>query len=204
MSANVEAVVNGQNVTTGEVRLSFVNLLEPRTNKDGSQSYGATLMVPKGDQATIDAFKEAAKTAIANQKDKKWGGVVPKKIANAFKDADTAEKENGEIYAESNPEFAGHYIVAVKSNKPIDVVNASMRPATDEEVYSGVYARAAVNAYLYEYQGRKGISYGLNAVQIIRDGEPFGGGTVKAENVFGAVVTGDISGSDDDFGDLLG
>lgn len=54
------------------------------------------------------------------------------------------------------------------------------------DFYGGCYARATVNPYFWEYMGRMGVSFGLQNVQKLRDGEPFGGG-VAAENEFDAI-----------------
>ena len=59
-----------------------------------------------------------------------------------------------------------------------------------EEIYSGCYVRASINAYAFNIQGNSGVSFGLNNIQKVRDGEPLGGGGSKAEDDF-----------DDDFED---
>lgn len=197
MSATLKPSVKGTQVVTGEVRLSYVHLLEPAEDLNGTLKYSATVLIPKEDEETVEAIKTSTKAAINAGLNKKWGGVAPKKAANSMKDADVDENTSGEIYAEKSPETAGHYIIPAKSNKSIQVVDASLRTleAGDEDkVYSGVYARVAMTPYLYSAQGKKGIAYALNSVQIIRDGEPLGGAApTKASSVFDAVVSGDIS-----------
>lgn len=54
------------------------------------------------------------------------------------------------------------------------------------DFYGGCYARATVNAYYWEYMGKLGVSLGLQNVQKLRDGEPFGG-RGKAEEDFDAI-----------------
>lgn len=63
---------------------------------------------------------------------------------------------------------------------------ATGRPATltvPSDVYGGMYARATINAYFWEYMGKMGVSLGLQHVQKLRDGETFSG-RGKAENDF--------------------
>ena len=46
-------------VLTGEVRLSYVNLVEPRTNNNdpnGTPKYSVTLLIPKSDVAEVKQF----------------------------------------------------------------------------------------------------------------------------------------------------
>ena len=54
------------------------------------------------------------------------------------------------------------------------------------DVYGGMYARAKINAYFWEYMGKMGVSLGLQHVQKLRDGETFSG-RGKAENDFDSV-----------------
>jgi hypothetical protein len=59
------------------------------------------------------------------------------------------------------------------------------------EVYSGCYAKVSINAFPYSVSGNKGVSFGLNHVQKLRDGD-FLGGRSKAEDDF------DDEGDDED------
>lgn len=63
------------------------------------------------------------------------------------------------------------------------------------EVYSGVYARASVNFYAYNVNGSRGIACGLNHLQKVRDGEPFGGRS-RAQDDFAGLDDDD---DEDDF-----
>lgn len=56
------------------------------------------------------------------------------------------------------------------------------------DVYGGCFMRAKVNGYWWESHGRQGISFGLQSIQKLRDGEPFGGGS-DAQADFDAVPT---------------
>jgi hypothetical protein len=77
-------------------------------------------------------------------------------------------------------------------------VDRSVQPILDSsEVYSGCYARVSINAFAYNTNGNRGISFGLNHVQKTRDGD-FLGGRTRAEDDFEALEDAD---SDDD--DLL-
>lgn len=43
------------------------------------------------------------------------------------------------------------------------------------DVYGGCYMRAKINPYFWEVGGKMGISFGIQSLQKLRDGEPFGG-----------------------------
>lgn len=210
--SDIKASLNGNIVITGEVRLSFVHLLEPADPfNSGKLHYSARVLIPKDATDTLEALKTAKANAIKAGKDKYWGGAIPKKIMDSMVDSDVDETQDGVIYAEKSPEEAGHFAIAAKNPDEIEVVNAGMRPASDDEVYSGVYARVALRPWIWGNNGKKGISYALEAVQIIRDGERLGGaGKTKASSVFSSVagegfgaITSDAS-DDDDLSSLLG
>lgn len=74
------------------------------------------------------------------------------------------------------------FVVLQSVNKP-GVVDAFADPSTGRpklieapsDVYPGCYGRGEVNAYYWEFMGKKGISLGLQNFQKIKDGEQFGG-----------------------------
>mgnify|MGYP001940941596 FL=1 len=210
--SDIKAALNGNTVITGEVRLSFVHLLEPADPfNTGKPQYSARILIPKDATDTFEALKTAKENVIRAGKDKYWGGAIPKKITDSMVDSDVDTDMQDEIYADKSPEEKGHFAIAAKNANAIEVVNAGMRPASEDEVYSGVYARVALRPWIWGNNGKKGISYTLEAVQIIRDGERLGGaGKTKASSVFSAVAGAGFgaiasdSKDDDDLSSLLG
>jgi hypothetical protein len=90
---------------------------------------------------------------------------------------------------------AGAVFIRASNEKKPGVIDARKNPIVNEaDFYSGCYVRAHIHAFYYDNNGNKGISFGLDNVQKIRDGEPLGG-RMKAEDVFGAVEgAGDAAG----------
>ena len=172
---------------TGPVRLSYVHLFEPwALNEDDDKKFSAVLLIPKTDKATIRKIKAAQVEALTLGASKFKGGKPPKNWKDTLRDGD-AEKDTEEY-----PEYEGHYFMNVSSNRRPGVVDINRDPVEPEEIYSGCYVRASINAYAFNTQGNSGVSFGLNNIQKIRDGEPLGGGGSKAEDDF-----------DDDFEDDL-
>lgn len=63
-------------------------------------------------------------------------------------------------------------------NRPV-LVYKDKTPITDvQELYSGCYGRAILNFYVYDTNGNKGLTAGLNGVMKLSDGEPLSGGVV--------------------------
>ena len=172
---------NPTKVVTGIVRLSYVHLFEPWSGQPGQDpKYSVCLLIPKSDKRTLAKIKAAIEAAKERDKGK-WGGKVPANLKISLRDGDAA-LESGEREGE---EYAGHYFMNVSSKQRPGIVDAFVQEIMDPyEVYSGCYARVSINAFGYNSNGNRGISFGLNHVQKIKDGEPLGGGRGKAEDDF--------------------
>lgn len=163
-------------ITTGRVRFSYVNAFTPRAAQEGAQpKYSVTLLIPKTDKNTIAKIKaaiEAAKTAYLQ---KHSGKKLPSALKTTLHDGD-GERPNG---GEFGPECKGHYVMTCSSNNKPVIVYADKAPITEaSELYSGCYGRAIVNFYVYDTNGNKGVSAGLNGIMKLSDGEPLSGGVV--------------------------
>lgn len=169
-------------VVTGKVRLSYVHLFEPYSSFEGQDpKYSVVILVPKTDTATIQKIQAAQRVALENGKASKFNGSIPKNWKNTFRDGD----EEGDL--EKNPEYAGHMFMTVSNKVRPGIVDRSVQPILDStEVYSGCYARVSLNAFPFNSAGNKGVSFGLNHVQKLDDGEALGNIT-KAEDDFTSV-----------------
>jgi hypothetical protein len=176
-------------VVTGKVRLSYAHLFEPHSSFENAPAkYSTVILVPKSDTATINAIKAAQKVALENGKSSKFGGKIPPNWKNTFRDGD----DETEADLEKNPEYAGHYFMNVSNTKKPGVVDQNVQPILDSTaVYSGCYARVSINAFPFSANGNKGVSFGLNHVQFIEDGEPLGSIT-KAESDFDPIEGDDL------------
>lgn len=170
------------NVTTGEVRLSFVNLFTPRANQPGQEpKYSTTILIPKSDTATMERIRVAIVAAIEKGKQNVWNGAAPAQPRTPIHDGDGV-RPNGEAFGE---ECKGHWVLTASSKQQQSVVDVNLNPIIDQtEVYSGMYARVNINFFPYSNSGNKGIGAGLGPVQKLKDGEPLGG-RVSPEQAFG-------------------
>jgi hypothetical protein len=170
---------NPTRVVTGKVRLSYVHLFEPYSNNpEQDPRYSVTILIPKSDTATLAKLEAAQKAAAEDGKAKVFGGRVPTNLKTTLHDGDE------EADLDKNPEYAGHYYMAMSSKARPGVVDQDLNAVVDPmQVYSGCYARVSINAFPYSNSGNKGISFGLNNVQFLEDGEPLGGRS-RAEDDF--------------------
>lgn len=165
-------------VVTGKVRLSYCHLFEAYTNDPEKEArYSVTILIPKSDTATMDKVRKAEAAAKEEGKGK-WGGKIPSNVSSIIHDGDE------EADLDRNPEYEGHFYMAMSSKQRPGVVDQDLNAVLDPtKVYSGCYARVSINAFAYNSNGKKGVSFGLNNVQFLEDGEPLGGRT-RAEDDF--------------------
>lgn len=169
-------------IVTGEVRLSYANVWEPRSINGSDPKYSVSILIPKTDTATIKAVEDAIEHAIQDGVGK-FGGKIPPRgsLKLPLRDGDTER---------DSEEYAGHYFINANSTMQPQIVDQNVQPITDEsQVYSGCYGRVSVNFYAFNTNGNRGVAAGLGNIQKLRDGEALGGG-VSAVADFGAPTGG--------------
>ena len=185
---NQNPVPNPTKVITGEARLSYANLWEPKSINGGAPKYSVSIIIPKSDTRTIAKIKTAIEAAYREGETKLKGNgkTVPalSALKTPLRDGDT-ERPDDEAYADS------YFINANSATAPGIVDSACETIIERSQIYSGVYARASVNFFAFNSNGNKGIACGLNNIQKLRDGDPLGGKS-RAEDDFATA-------EDDDF-----
>lgn len=155
-------------VVTGLVRLTFVSVKEPMAFDDGKEpKFRCTILAEKGSESA-KRLQLAIKELIEEAKDAVWNGKVPAKMWNPLRDG--TEKED------DYPEFENMIFINAKSDYRPGCVLKDLSPipldALDQEVYSGVYARACITLFPYvNTKGGAGITVYLNSLQKMKDGE---------------------------------
>jgi len=167
-------------VITGEVRLSYANLWEPKSINGGAPKYSVSIIIPKSDVRTLAKIKTAIEAAYSEGETKLKGNgkTVPPlaSIKTPLRDGDV-DRPDDEAYADS-------YFINANSATAPGIVDSSCETIFERsQIYSGVYARASVNFFAFNSNGNKGIACGLNNIQKLRDGEPLGG-KPRAEDDF--------------------
>ncbi len=170
-------------VLTGEVRLSYVNLITPHTNNPGdTPKYSVQLLIPKTDTATVSDIRSSIEAAAQKAVNEKWGGTRVN-FAPILHDGDGVKPDAGTPYP---PECKGCWVLnASSTTKPGVVEQSNTRvELAPQDVYSGMYARVTLN--FYGYKNRKaGVGCGLGNVMKTRDGEPLGGRATAADDFAG-------------------
>jgi len=172
-------------------RVSFAgSLFKPRAQQEGGvEKYGCTLIFEKScDRSALDA---AVKGVILAQWSEK--GLERAKaglIKSPFLDGNGKEarnKKTGELHPGFGPDV---FFLRVQSiRQPVIRYRSEHIPATEEEVYSGCYGKAVLNAFAWNNaQNGDGVSFGIQFFQKIKDGDRLGGsGGVSAASWMEAV-----------------
>lgn len=167
-------------ITTGKVRLSYEHVFKPvQINGEGEPKYSASLLIPKGSKVTLKAIEEAIDAAIQVGVDKgHWpAGIKKSKLKLPLRDGDD-DKDEDEAYQ------GMFFLNATSKSKPA-VVDVERQKIDDEsDVYSGCFVRANINFYPFKVSGNMGIAVGLNSIQKLDDGTPFGGGRSNPDEDF--------------------
>ncbi len=164
-------------VLTPVCRCSFPDIVD---KNEMSEKFQITMMLDK--DCDLTEMKEMARAARL----KKWPNALPKGFLNPFMKVDDMDKDDKYDGYED-----GMIIVRAKAQYRPGVVDAKKNPIDLEDMdtylYGGCYIRVAVSAYAYAHKsGNKGVAFGMDAVQVVKDGEPLGS-RVSAEEAFADV-----------------
>ncbi len=161
-------------IVTPEFRISFPYLDKPKLNTlNNKMEYSLDMIFDaKTDLKPLkDAVEAVAKEKfgdkLAELRKPKDGS--PSKFKMPWKKGDSKE----------NPEYKGCIYATAKTQQAPGLVDRNKQPIISTQVaadgiYGGCYARAFISVFAFDNAGNKGVSFGLNHVQKLRDGDPFG------------------------------
>ena len=148
---------------TPEFRVSFPAVFTAKAFRDQPAKFSITMLFDK--KTDLKELKRAATNALTE----KWGPKEkwPKGLQMPFRDGDEKEDLQG---------YAGTITVSASSKTRPGVVDQKRAQIqeTDQTFYAGCYARATLIAFAYDNL-KKGVSFSLQNIQKLRDGEQFGG-----------------------------
>jgi hypothetical protein len=147
-------------INTPYATLSFANIFTPRPRAEGGDPVYSCSLLFDPTQQKSPAYKALQDACIAAAR-KEWGDNVPlKTVKMPFRDA--GEK----VYDGYHP---GHTFISPWSKNKPGVVDTNRQDILlPEEVWSGQLVRANIAPFAWTHTGRKGVSFGLNHLQIIQ------------------------------------
>lgn len=167
--------------------LSYPHLDEPQApmNGVGNPKYSGSLVFLSGTDLS------AMQAAVVEAATEKWGaGAVAKLKSGALKtpfriDAEAKGYPEGAIFVNVRSEQrpgAVYLYPDAKTGKPAIVPEDKVK----ETFYAGATVRASVTAFAYDRPESKGVSFGLNNIQLIDGTTPRLDGRKAAEDEFEA------------------
>lgn len=163
-------------LTTPEGILSYPWLFhrQPPMEEGGKSQYSTSIIFPAGTDLT--PLTEAVADVAAAQ----WGDKVTEmKIHWPFRSEPKVGYPEGCTYISPRSNYAPDVVGLIpdpEDGKPL--------PITDEDaVYPGVIAILRVTCYAYERSVKRGVTFGLDAVQLVRRG-PRIDGRASARDIF--------------------
>jgi hypothetical protein len=186
MSLNTARRLESGNLMTPKGRMLYPALFKPQLPRgetdEKKAKYQVTLLLPKG--SDIAALKAAENEAIEEK-------VTPKMRATTKIKSPFLKTADQPRFAE----YADDYPVMLRFNatlRPDVVTPKGDRAVTEDEaadeVYSGRWARVTCRAFFYDHPtGGKGVSLGLQNVQLLDHADPMAGGRVRGTAEFEAV-----------------
>jgi hypothetical protein len=191
VSINAAIKLDNGNIRTPKGRILYPSLFKPslpkgETNEDKAK-YGATLLIPKDSDIT------ALKNAIQETLEESFSAKV--RAASKIK-MPILKTEDFPRFAEYADDFP--WMIRCNANYRPEVVGPTRDPIAEEdeadEVYGGRWAKLSVNAYSWDHPtGGKGISLGLQNVQLLKHDDAIAGGRVKAAQEFEDEDVGDMN-----------
>lgn len=176
-------------LTTPEAILSYPHLFKRQKgiNPGDKEKFSAALVFTPEAQKTPEFEKmkaEAMQLGVA-----KWGEKFPElvragKVKWPFRKDDDGSKgyPAGSLYinvrSDSQPGIVGREPDPSDPTKPRKITN-------EQEIYAGCKVRATISGFTYDQPVNKGVSFGLNNIQKLADGDRIDG-RAKAEDEFKA------------------
>jgi hypothetical protein len=149
-------------LNTPYATISFPHLFQPRPRAEGGEAVFSASLIFSPEQQKSPAFK-ALKQAAIDVAYKEWGDKLQlKTVKMPFRDG-----------AEKAGQWAGYndgdiFISPWTKSKPgvVDVQREDIH--TPEEVWAGQLVRANVTPFAWVNSGKKGVSFALNHIQVIK------------------------------------
>lgn len=171
---------------TPRFRVAFPQVFQPKGIGNAEPKFSIAMLFSKADKSAKQFFVDLMDEALAKETawDKATKEAVKRKmISERFGDGDLKPEYQG---------YAKHFYVNASNKYKPDVVDQKrVTIESMDKFYPGCYAHATIIAFTYNSPiGGKGISFSLQNIQKLADGERFGN-VAKGEDDFDDVEVED-------------
>jgi hypothetical protein len=184
-------------LVTPTFRVSFPAVFEPKGFEGQEPKFSVTMIFPEnldldkpagGQSVSIKSAARYAALEFFGPKDE-W----PKKVKENFK----WPWRDGDDFPELDGYKNSVFVRAVSKTKP-GLYLPNLEPIIDpEDFYAGCYAKAQIIAFGYEKAGKVGVSFALQMIQKVKDGDPFTGRD-RPQDAFTPIVDEENTDQSDD------
>jgi hypothetical protein len=148
---------------------SYVTVLEPKPDQQGKLKYSLTLLISKARTTELDPLRKL----LLQVAEEKWPGKGKFMLENqkypVIKDGD---KVLDEATGKPKVGYAGMFAISMRGDRKPQVIDSQKQEVfTDDDetgIYSGCMIRVSGSVFAYEAKGNKGVSVGLNNVQVLK------------------------------------
>jgi hypothetical protein len=190
-----------QKVVTAAFRLAFPQVFTPKAAQEGGRAKYSLVMLFPSDGSVLypvspkgAGIMELRKLAFEACRDAygpdraKWPAAlraIDFKTAFSPTGKDGFPIRNGDDTTTQG--YKGMTYIRCSSYQQPTVVDSKVHAVLDQsKVFGGLICRAQVNAYCFDQNGNKGVTFGLDNLQIIHDDGTTFSGKDRAEDVFSA------------------
>ena len=181
---------------------SYVKVFQPARKMSGEgEEYSMQVVVPKGSPA-----EKQVKAAIAEICKEAFPKLKPASLKLGLRDADAEGKSDNDGNMKNMLFFNARRRADLGA--PQVISRGKKFITSEDDFYSGCKCNVAVSAYSYDNSGSKGVGFGINAIQVMEQGDRWDG-RVSALDVFDDLSDGEEEslgldepatvGEDDDF-----
>lgn len=153
-------ILSDGKVVTNEVILAFENISKP----DDNGKYSVKVLVDKNDAATVQELTQLLQNKATLEK---VPFINPFSVNDRWHDGDVYQSSAGVKVSA----YAGKWVINAKSGYPVGVINLNGQPMDlnfeKDKFYSGAGIKLCVDAYKYDNSGNKGVSLGLQGIQVV-------------------------------------
>jgi len=172
------------------VRLSFPQIWTAKAYMEGQTAkYSANLLLDKeADAEQIATMKKA----IKKEATRAFSGDIPKGLKTCL--GDGVEK--------AYDGYENAMFVSCSSRQRPTIIDRDRTQLVEEDdkPYAGSYVNAAISLWVQNNNFGKRINCNLTGLQFVKDGERFGGGGIKVDDVFDDISKEQAAdAADDDF-----
>lgn len=157
-------------IITPEAILSYPHLFEPQVDRKGKEKYGCALVFPEG--TDISAMKKAAVGVLVDR----FGKEKTKELLKT--QADDLLPFRNDWEKKGYPE--GSVFMNVRTTRKPGIVSTVPDPKNNgrpmviddpDEMYPGARVRASIRPFWYDVDGNRGVSFALNNLQKVGEGD---------------------------------